>query len=200
MNINIVLDSDYFCQKFSTIDGMREMDKLFLIIKKKTNIIIIQDQNGRIINKILKRFIEITNEYQDLQLPYLKLFIEELAKGTNEYDFIAKEQFENDIVKFVENLKSKDYPLNIVISDKKFKSEVDSYSLDKTDLIFDVLENYSQEYDITNNEEMLKKNYMKKEDKKPMINFDQYQDFLINTFWCSKKIVIVAKEFYDGFF
>jgi hypothetical protein len=201
MNINIVLDSDYICQKFSTLDGMKEMDKLFLIIKKKSNIIIIQDKNGKIVNKILKKLNETINEIPDLQLPYLTLFIAELAKGTtNEYDFVTNEQFENDTIKFVEKLKSKNYPLNIIISDKNFNDEIDVYPLDKTDLIFDVLENYSKEYEITNNKEMLNKNDEKKDNKQLMINFDQYQDFLINTFWCSKKIVIVAKEFYDGFF
>ena len=213
MNINIVLDADYICQKFSTLDGLKEMNQLFLIIQKKTNIIILQDKNGRIINKILKKLNEITQKIPDLQLPYLTVFIAELAKGTTDvYDYVTNEQFENNTIEFVEKLKSKNYPLNMIISDKNFKDKTnifpsneteiyplnkpEVFPLDKTDLIFDMLENYSQEFDITNNTEMLEK----KRGKKPMMNFDQYKDFLINTFWCSKKIVMVAKEFYDGFF
>lgn len=200
MNINIVLDSDYICKKFSSLNGMKELENLFLIMKKKTNIIIIQDKNGKIINNILKKLVEKINEVQDVQLPYLKTFIEELAKGTNEYDFITKEDYENDIIKFVEKLKSKNYPLHIVISDKKSLDKVNTYSLDKTDLIFDILEEHSKEYEITNNKEMLAKNKDKKANRQPMIDFEQYKEFLINTFWCSKKITIVSKEFYDGFF
>ena len=211
MNINIVLDADYICQKFSTLDGLKEINQLFLIISKKTNIIILQDKNGKILNKIVKRLNETLEETPDLQLPYLTGFITELGKGTtNEYDFVTNEKFESDTTEFVEKLKSKNYPLNIIISDKSNKfnimndtdtlKKIDVCPLDKTDLIFDKLENYSQEFDITNNIDTLKKNDEKKDNKKPMINFDQYQNFLINTFWCSKNIVIVAKEFYDGFF
>ena len=201
MNINIVLDADYICQKFSTLDGLKEMNQLFLIITKKTNIIILQDKNGKIVNKIVKKLNETLKENPDPQLPYLTGFITELAKGTtNEYDFVTNEQFESDTIEFVEKLKSKNYPLNVIISDKNFNDTIDVCPLDKTDLIFDMLENYSQEFDITNNTDTLSKNDKKKDDKKPMINFEQYQDFLINTFWCSKKIVMVAKEFYDGFF
>lgn len=197
MNVNIILDSDYICKKFSTISGMNEVEKLFLIMKKKSNIIIIQDKNGKIINNILRKLIEKLNEIQTEDLPYLKNFITELAKGTtSEYDFITKEKFESDIIDFVKKLKSKNYPVNIVISDKKFQNEVKSYSLEELDIIFDILENYTKDFDITNNEQMLKG----KDTNQFIIDFNEYQNFLINTFWCSNKITIIAKEFYDGFF
>ena len=58
MNINIILDSEYICKKLSTQNGMRDLENLFMIMKKKSNIIIIQDKNQKIINNIIHQLIQ----------------------------------------------------------------------------------------------------------------------------------------------
>ena len=196
MNINIVLDSDYICKKLSSENGAKDIEHLFMIMKQKSNIIIIQDKKQKIINNIIHQLIEELKKENQVELTSAQIFITELAKGTNAYDFITEEVFDNDISAFVNNLKKKNYPLKIIISDKILDDEIESHTLENINKIFETLENHSKEHKITNNKELLSE----KKDKQKMVNFDRYKDFLFQTFWCSKKITIIAKEFYDGYF
>ena len=196
MNINIVLDSDYICKKLSNPDTAKDIEHLFMIMKQKSNIIIVQDKNQKIINKIIHQLTEEFKKENREDLEYAKNFITELAKGTNKYDFITDEIFENDFSTFISDLKKKNYPVKIIISDKIIDDEIETHTLENTDKIFEKLENHSKEYHITDNEELLSE----KTSTQKIINFDEYKKFLLHTFWCSEKITIVAKEFYDGYF
>ena len=57
---------------------------------------------------ILKpEFLKISQQKENREdLEYAKNFITELAKGTNKYDFITDEIFENDFSTFISDLKS----------------------------------------------------------------------------------------------
>ena len=107
MNINIVLDSDYICKKLSNPDTAKDIEHLFMIMKQKSNIIIVQDKNQKIINKIIHQLTEEFKKENRGDLEYVKNFITELAKGTNKYDFITDEIFENDFSTFISDLKKK---------------------------------------------------------------------------------------------
>tara|TARA_B100000780_G_C21078431_1_gene434235 strand:- start:111 stop:1169 length:1059 start_codon:yes stop_codon:yes gene_type:complete len=196
MNINIILDSEYICKKLSTQNGMRDLENLFMIMKKKSNIIIIQDKNQKIINNIIHQLIQELKKKDQIELTYAKTFITELAKGTNGYDFISEEVFDDNILDFVNSLKKKNYPIKIIISDKKINSDFECCTIEDSGKILDELENYSSKYTVTNNKELLEE----AEKGKNIMNFSQYKDVLFNTFWCSDKITIVAKEFFDGAF
>ena len=107
MNINIVLDSDYICKKLSDPNSAKDVEHLFMIMKQKSNIIIIQDKNQKIINNIVYQLKEEFKKDNREDLEYSKNFITELDKGTNQYDFVTDEIFENDISTFVTDLKKK---------------------------------------------------------------------------------------------
>ena len=86
------------------------------------------------------------------------------------------------------------YPINLVISDKKIEN-YKCFSLDDMDSLLKLLDSYTTKHLVTNNEELLKK-----DDKSKKINFDEYKNILFNTFWCSSKITIVGREFLDAYF
>ena len=46
MNINIVLDSDYICKKLSNPNAAKDIEHLFMIMKRKSNIIIVWSQKN----------------------------------------------------------------------------------------------------------------------------------------------------------
>ena len=39
---------------------------------------------------------------------------------------------------------------------------------------------------------------MSKKDETNVVSFEDYEEILLNTFWCSSKITIIGKEFFDG--
>ena len=53
MNVNIILDSDYICNKLN--EGKEEkINALFTFMKNMSNIIIIQDNDQNIVRNIIK--------------------------------------------------------------------------------------------------------------------------------------------------
>ena len=52
MNINIVLDSEYICKELSDENSALRIANLFMIMKRKSNIIILQDKDQEIITNI----------------------------------------------------------------------------------------------------------------------------------------------------
>ena len=196
MNINIVLDSEYICKELSDENSALRIANLFMIMKRKSNIIILQDKDQEIITNILHQLVYNFEKIEKEDLSDAQVFVTELAKGTGDYDFITEEYFENDILKFINKLKKKDYPVKIIISDKKIDDNIETYTINETGKIFDHLENYSHKHTVSNNAKLNKdSNYDKK-----IIDFDEYKKVLFNTFWCSDKITIVAREFFDGAF
>jgi len=155
MNINIVLDSDYICKKLSSENGAKDIEHLFMIMKKKSNIIIIQDNKQKIINNIIRQLIEEFKKENQIDLEYAKNFLTELAKGTNQYDFITEEIYENDISTFVSDLKKKNYPLRMIISDKNIDKDIESFAVEDTGNILEILEGYSKKHIVTNNKDLL---------------------------------------------
>lgn len=195
MNINIVLDSEYICKELKKIDGAIRIANLFMFMKHKSNIIILQDKKQEIIRDILQQLALNFEKMENNELDDAKIFLLELAKGTNQYDFITDEENQNDFENFVKNLKEKNYPLKMIISDKKIDNDVKSFSIKEMSKIIDLIEKYSKKHIISDNEKL----YSEKQ-KIKIFNFDNYKDILFHTFWCSDEITIVAKEFYDGFF
>jgi hypothetical protein len=196
MNINIILDSDYICKKLSSENGAKDIEHLFMIMKQKSNIIVIQDKNQKIINKIIYQLTEEFKKENPLDLEYAKNFVTELAKGTNQYDFITDEIFENDISAFVNNLKKKNYPLKMIISDKNIDKDIETFAVEETGNILKILEDHSKKHIVTNNKDLLDP----ENQNLKAVSFDLYKDILFNTFWCSDKITIVAKEFFEHSF
>ena len=70
MNINIILDSEYICKELSNQDSAIRIANLFMIMHKKSNIIILQDKQQEIITNILHQLaynfekIEKVDEFQ----------------------------------------------------------------------------------------------------------------------------------------
>ena len=52
MNINIILDSEYICKELSNESSAIRIANLFMIMHKKSNIIILQDKDQEIITNI----------------------------------------------------------------------------------------------------------------------------------------------------
>ena len=167
-----------------------------MIMKKKSNIIIIQDNKQKIINNIIRQLIEEFKKENQIDLEYAKNFLTELAKGTNQYDFITEEIYENDISTFVSDLKKKNYPLRMIISDKNIDKDIESFAVEDTGNILEILEGYSKKHIVTNNKDLLNP----EDQNLKAVSFNQYKNVLFNTFWCSDKITIVAKEFFEHSF
>jgi hypothetical protein len=195
MNINIVLDSEYICKELSETDGAIRIANFLMFMKHKSNIIILQDKKQQIVRDILRQLAFNFEKMENNELNDAQIFLLELAKGTNHYDFITDEENINDFATFVKNLKDKNYPLKMVISDKKFDTGIESYSIEEISKIISLIEQYSKKYIISDNKKL-----NSKEKKMNIINFDDYKEILFHTFWCSDEITIVAKEFYEGFF
>ena len=92
MNINIVLDSEYICKELKKIDGAIRIANLFMFMKHKSNIIILQDKKQEIIRDILQQLALNFEKIENNELDDAKIFLLELAKGTNQYDFITDEE------------------------------------------------------------------------------------------------------------
>lgn len=195
MNINIVLDSEYICKELIEIDGAIKVANLLMFMKHKSNIIILQDKEQKIIREILHQLAFNFEKIENNDLDSAVKFLTELVKGTNQYDFVTDEEQQGNFEIFVKNLKEKKYPLKMVISDKKIDSEIDTYSINEMSKILSLIEQYSKKHIISDNKKLYSI-----DQKTNIVNFDEYKDILFHTFWCSDEITIVAKEFYDGYF
>ena len=185
MNVNIVLDSDYICSKLS--EGKEEaIDVLFTYFKQKSNIIIIQDNEKSILRNIIKH-----QKLKEQNIKNTEIFLTSLMNGTNK-DFAVSEKYENDFLKFVQILKDREYPVQIVISDKKIDTSIETFLIEDVDKIFEIIEKSSQKHKVTDNEKLLTEKDIN------ILSFIEYEKILFNTFWCSSKITIVAKEFWEG--
>jgi len=185
MNVNIVLDSDYICSKLS--EGKEEaIDVLFTYFKQKSNIIIIQDNEKIILRNIIKH-----QKLKEQNIKNTEIFLTSLINGTNK-DFAVSEKYENDFLKFVQILKDREYPVQIVISDKKIDPSIETFLIEDVDKIFEIIEKSSQKHRVTDNEKLLTEKNIN------ILSFIEYEKILFNTFWCSSRITIVAKEFWEG--
>ena len=127
MNVNIVLDSDYICNKLN--DGEEDIiNNLFTYFKNKSNIIIIQDNNKTLLKKIAKH-----EKISDQNIKNTEIFLTSLINGTNKLDYTVKEKYDNNFINFIKSLQIKDYPIQIIISDKKIDGSVQTFLLDDFD-------------------------------------------------------------------
>lgn len=195
MNINIVLDSEYICKELSNATGALKVKYLLMAMKQKTNIIIIQDKDQKIIRDIIHKFASNFNDIETEELNDAQIFLLELAKGTNRFDYITNEPHDKSFDKFIENLTNKNYPIKLIISDKKFQNEIETCSIDDFTKIIKILEKFSKKHIVSDNKEMTSNI-----NKIKIIDYGEYEDILFNTFWCSDEITIVAKEFYEALF
>ena len=187
MNVNIILDSDYICNKLN--EGKEEkINALFTFMKNMSNIIIIQDNDQNIVRNIIKN-----EKIKEQEIKQTEIFLSALIQGTNKYDFVTNIKYENNFIEFVKNLKEKNYPIQIIISDKKIDEKTKSYLIENTEEIIKIIKKYSEKHMVTENEEYLKDNK-----DINVLNFDEYSEILLNTFWCSSKITIVGREFFEG--
>ena len=194
MNVNVILDTDYICSQLSNNESSIRVANLFMLLKNKSNIIILQDNDQSILKNILHQLQYNFENIENSDLDHASIFITELAKGTDNFTFVTEEKYENNIINFINVLKEKKYPVNLFISDKKIE-ELKCFSLEELDSILRILEKCSKKHTVSNNEEILSL-----KDKTNKINFDKYKEVLFNTFWCSPKITIVGREFLDAFF
>ena len=186
MNVNIVLDSDYICSKLS--EGKEDaIDVLFTYFKQKSNIIIIQDDEKNLLKNIIRH-----KKLRDQNIKNTEIFLTSLINGTNK-DFAVNEKYDNDFLKFVQTLKDRKYPLQIIVSDKKIDDSVETFRIEDVEKIFEIIEKYSQRHKVTDNEILLQNGK-----NSNIASHDDYEKILFNTFWCSSKIQIVAKEFFEA--
>ena len=82
MNINIVLESEYICKELKKIDVAIRIANLFMFMKHKSNIIILQDKKQEIIRDILQQLALNFEKIENNELDDAKIFLLELAKGT----------------------------------------------------------------------------------------------------------------------
>ena len=101
MNINIVLDSEYICKELSDPSGAIRIAHLFMTLKEKSNVIILQDKDQKIIKNILHQLAFNFEKIETSDLNDAKIFLIELEKGTYQYDFVTEELYEHDFSKFV---------------------------------------------------------------------------------------------------
>ena len=187
MNVNIILDSDYICSKLS--EGKEiSIDYLFTYLKNKSNIILILDSEQNLLKNIIRH--EKLNS-QDIK--NTEIFLTSLVNSANKYNFSVKEKYEDDFIKFVKNIEDRNYPLQIIISDKKIESSAVTFLLEDFDKIAQLIEKHSQRHKITDNETLLAN-----ENNSNIASHDQYEKILLNTFWCSSKISLVAREFFEA--
>ena len=187
MNVNIVLDSEYICNKLS--EGKEDqINFLFTFIKNSSNIILLQDNEKNILKNIIKH-----KKIGEQNIKNVEIFLTALINGTNKYEFFIEEKYENDFQNFIKNIKDKNYPLQMIISDKKIDENIKTYKIEDIDGIIENIKKYTERYIISDNEELLKG-----KDVTNVVSFDEYESILLNTFWCSSKITIVGREFFDG--
>lgn len=187
MNVNIVLDSEYICNKLS--EGKEDqINFLFTFIKNSSNIILLQDNEKNILKNIIKH-----KKIGEQNIKNVEIFLTALINGTNKYEFFIEEKYENDFQNFIKIIKDKNYPLQMIISDKKIDENIKTYKIEDIDGIIENIKKYTERYIISDNEELLKG-----KDVTNVVSFDEYESILLNTFWCSSKITIVGREFFDG--
>ena len=187
MNVNIVLDSEYICNKLS--EGKEDqINFLFTFIKNSSNIILLQDNEKNILKNIIKH-----KKIGEQNIKNVEIFLTALINGTNKYEFFIEEKYENDFQNFIKIIKDKNYPLQMIISDKKIDETIKTYTIEDIDEIIENIKKYTERYIISDNEELLKG-----KDVTNVVSFDEYESILLNTFWCSSKITIVGREFFDG--
>ena len=187
MNVNIVLDSEYICNKLS--EGKEDqINFLFTFIKNSSNIILLQDNEKNILKNIIKH-----KKIGEQNIKNVEIFLTALINGTNKYEFFIEEKYENDFQNFIKIIKDKNYPLQMIISDKKIDENIKTYKIEDIDGIIENIKKYTERYIISDNEELLKE-----KDIANVVSFDEYESILLNTFWCSSKITIVGREFFDG--
>jgi len=197
MNVNIIIDPEYIISNLKADVDILRIANLFLTLKNKSNIIIIQDKEKEIIKQIQKKFA--TCKFESGECQRARVFMFEIYKGTNNLDFVTKIEFKDDMLKFVNNLKNK-YPFDIIITDKDQEQNADikTFKIEEIDKIFELLEEKSKKHIVSDNKNIINLNLDRK-NKTKILNFKEYRDVLFKTFWCSNKITLIAKEFYDAY-
>ena len=187
MNLNIILDADYIYKKLS--DGKEELiNSFFTFIKNQTKIKILQDNEKNILKKIIKH-----QKIADQNIKETEIFLSALINGTNKFEFSINENYDDKLEDFITNIVKKNYPLQMIITDKKIDLSVETYLIEDLDKIIKTIKKFSEKHIITDNEKILSK-----KDETNVVSFEDYEEILLNTFWCSSKITIIGKEFFDG--
>ena len=196
MNVNIIIDPEYIISNLKKDTDILRVATLFLTLKNKSNIIIIQDKDKEIIKQIAKKFSFC--EFESGETQRARVFMMEIYKGTNNLDFVTKIEFNNDLDKFIDNLQD-NYPFDIIITNKiqDQNKNVKAFKIEEIDKISELLEEKSKKHYVSNNKKTIHLNDDTK-NKLKVINFEQYKEILFKTFWCSSEITIIAREFYDG--
>ncbi|MDB2345066.1 hypothetical protein N9V41_03135 [Candidatus Pelagibacter bacterium] len=197
MNVNIIIDPEYIISNLKKDTDILRVAHLFLTLKNKSNIIIIQDKDKDIIKQIQKKFASC--EFESGETQRARVFMFEIYKGTNNLDFVTQVEFNNDLDKFIDNMQD-NYPFDIIITNKiqDQNKNVKTFKVEEADKISELLEEKSKKHYVSNNKNTINLNNDKK-NKTKVLNFEQYKDILFKTFWCSNEITLIAKEFYDAY-
>ena len=85
MNVNVILDTDYICSQLSNNESSIRVANLFMLLKNKSNIIILQDNDQNILKNILHQLQYNFENIENSDLDHASIFITELAKGTDNF-------------------------------------------------------------------------------------------------------------------
>ena len=87
MNVNIILDSDYICNKLN--EGKEEkINALFTFMKNMSNIIIIQDNDQNIVRNIIKNEKIKEQEIKQTEIDNTKKFKALLSLNTKKFSIL----------------------------------------------------------------------------------------------------------------
>ena len=95
MNVNVILDTDYICSQLSNNESSIRVANLFMLLKHKSNIIILQDNDQSILKNILHQLQYNFENIENSDLDHASIFITELAKGTDNFTFVTEEKYED---------------------------------------------------------------------------------------------------------
>ena len=90
MNVNIIIDPEYIISNLKKDTDILRVATLFLTLKNKSNIIIIQDKDKEIIKQIAKKFSFC--EFESGETQRARVFMMEIYKGTNNLDFVTNQE------------------------------------------------------------------------------------------------------------
>lgn len=197
MNLTVSFNPEYISDQLKKrsdkVIGSSRVAELFRVLKKK-QIILLIDNGRRFIDKLLDELKTLESEIDQNDFSTIEIFLSSLKNNSINNEFESKIEYTENFQNFCNKLQDEEYPIDYIIDDDKNKTNFFKFiGIENTSLIDQTIDKFSKQFYVSDNKQF-------RENQSNITSFKNYKNTLFKTFWCSKNIYILAKEFFVNYF
>ena len=197
MNLTVSFNPEYISDQLKIrsdkVIGSSRVAELFRVLKKK-QIILLIDNGRHFIDKLLNELKSLETEIDQNDFSTIEIFLSSLKNNSINNEFESKIEYLESFKNFCNKLENDEYPVDYIIDDNKNNNNVFKFvSIENVNLINESLDKFSKQFYVSDNKQF-------RQNQSNITSFKNYKKTLFKTFWCSKNIYILAKEFFVNYF